>query len=282
MDKMKVKFWGVRGSIATPGMEYAKYGGNTSCVELRCGNRILIFDAGTGMRQLGRSLVQEFSGKSLKLHLFISHTHWDHIQGFPFLEPAYIKDNHIIVYGGHSVSDIKKLLFRQMEREYFPITLFELASKLDFVELRESPFLIDDDIKVHFTYLIHPGLSLGFRVEYNNKVFVYATDNELLDDPDLQDYNIENFGNLIVDADVVVADSQYTAAEYTKKVGWGHSSIEQTVKLCNDFRVKNYFSFHHDPWKQDDEITKMLEIGKKIAKEPLKVFAATEKDSFTL
>ncbi|MCX7679453.1 MAG: MBL fold metallo-hydrolase [Spirochaetes bacterium] len=278
---MRIRFWGVRGSIPTPGREFIKYGGNTPCVEVRCGETILIFDAGTGMRDLGKSLIREFEGKSLQLHIFISHTHWDHIQGFPFFEPAYHKGNVIHLYGGHSVSELEKLILGQMDREYFPVTLFELAATLNFNSLKENPFYVNN-VKVYYTYLFHPGLSLGYRVEYEGKTFVYATDNEILTEPEMEGYNEKNMENLIKNADVLVAECQYTEEEYLKKVGWGHSSIEQVIRVSKMFGVRNLFAFHHDPMRTDGEIKTLIKKAKKGAGKKLNVFAAREGLIFTV
>jgi len=278
---MSATFWGVRGSIPTPGKEFIKYGGNTSCVELRCGDTILVFDAGTGMRGLGRSLMKEFHGKNLELHVLFSHTHWDHIQGFPFLEPAYLKGNVINLYGGHSVSDLEKLILGQMDREYFPVTLMELASEVKFHQLSDNPFSIND-VKIYYTYLFHPGLSLGFRVEYRDRVFVYATDNEILIEPEMEGYNERNMENLIRNADILVAECQYTEAEYLKKIGWGHSSIDQVVRISRMFGVKNLFTFHHDPMRTDREIDRMIKHASRIARKKLRVYAGRESTSFSV
>jgi phosphoribosyl 1,2-cyclic phosphodiesterase len=277
-NDIRIKFWGVRGSIPTPGREFVRYGGNTSCVGLRCGDTIIILDAGTGMRELGRSLVKEFNGDPLDLHILISHTHWDHIQGFPFLDLAYIKGNKISLYGGQSVSSLEKLILGQMDREYFPVTLFELSANVEFVELMDNPFDIND-LKVYFTHLFHPALSLGYRIEYNKKVIVYATDNEILNDPEMAGYNVNNVGYLIRDADVLITDCQYTSDEYKKKIGWGHSSIEEVVKLANSFGVKNLFPFHYDPLHTDEDIDDMIAKAREIARKPLKVHASKEKMS---
>jgi ribonuclease Z len=278
---MKVTFWGVRGSIPTPGKEFIKYGGNTPCVEVRCGDTILIFDAGTGMRGLGRSLMKEFRGNPLDLHILFSHTHWDHIQGFPFLELAYMKGNRINLYGGHSVSDLEKLILGQMDREYFPVTLRELEADINFMALADNPFRIND-IRIYYTYLFHPGLSLGFRVEYRDRVFVYATDNEILIEPEMEGYNERNMENLIHNADILVAECQYTEEEYLKKIGWGHSSIDQVVRISKMFGVKNLFTFHHDPTRTDREIDKMIKHAQRIARKKLTVRAGREQTSFSV
>lgn len=276
-----VKFWGTRGSIPTPGKYFIKYGGNTSCVEVRCGNTILIFDAGSGMRELGASLIHEFGADPNEYHIFISHTHWDHIQGFPFFSMAYLPQNRINFYGGNSVSTLEKLIYGQMEKEYFPVSLYELASKVTFTTLTDSPFDIND-IRIHFTHQIHPSLSLGFRVEYKGKTVVYATDSELSIDPELEAINEKNIGNLIRGADVLIADCQYTKEQYKSKVGWGHSSIDKVIDMCNKFGVKNLFAFHHDPLRTDEELDIMIQDAQQLALPPLRVFGAREQSSVYL
>ncbi len=272
----KIKFWGVRGSIPTPGKNFIRYGGNTPCIEVRCGETLIIIDAGSGIRELGDSLLQEFKGRNADIQILISHTHWDHIQGFPFFKMAYIPGTKINFYGGHSVSALEKLIFGQMEREYFPVSLNDLQSTIGFSALTESPFTIND-VTIHFTHLIHPTLSLGFRIEYRGRVFVYATDSEISNDPEIEKINERNISYLIHDADMLVADCQYNREEYENKVGWGHSAIETTVEACNKFNVKNLFAFHHDPTRTDDQLDGLIEMARKFAGPGLKVYPAKEK-----
>ncbi|HOP62662.1 MAG TPA: MBL fold metallo-hydrolase [Spirochaetota bacterium] len=277
----RVKFWGVRGSIPTPGKKFIRYGGNTPCVEVRCGDTLIIIDAGSGLRELGDSLLQEFNGRKAEIHMLISHTHWDHIQGFPFFKLAYIPGTVINFYGGHSVSTLEKLIFGQMEREYFPVSLNELQSTIGFNALTESPFKIND-VTIYFTHLIHPTLSLGFRIEYRGRVFVYATDSEISLDPEIEKINEKNLSYLMHDADAVVADCQYDMEEYENKAGWGHSAIEKTVEICNKFKVKNLFAFHHDPSRTDDQLDELIIKGKAVANPGLNVYPAKEKQMIFL
>lgn len=278
---IRIKFWGTRGSIPTPGKYFIKYGGNTPCVEIRCGETILIFDAGSGMRELGASLIHEFAGSPKEFHIFISHTHWDHIQGFPFFSMAYLPGNTINFYGGNSVSTLEKLIYGQMDKEYFPVSLYELSSKIKFNTVTDSPFTIGD-ITVHFTHQIHPSLSLGFRIEYKGKTVVYATDSEISNDPEIEAVNDRNIGNLFRDADVLIADCQYTKEQYETKIGWGHSSIDKIVDKCNTFGVKRLFAFHHDPMRTDEELDIMIDNASAQAKPPLKIYGAREKTSVLL
>ncbi len=278
---IKIKFWGTRGSIPTPGRYFIKYGGNTPCVEIRCGDTMLIFDAGSGLRELGASLIHEFAGTPRDYHILISHTHWDHIQGFPFFHMAYLPGNRVKFYGGNSVSTLEKLIFGQMDREYFPVTVGELASEVTFNTLTDSPFMIDD-VKIHFTHLIHPALSLGFRIEYKNKTIVYATDCEISDDPEIERINERNISSLIRNADVLIADCQYTDEEYVNKNGWGHSSINKVVSIAKKYGVKHTFAFHHDPMRTDEQLDIMIDNARKLAGDTVRLYGAKEKTTLYL
>ncbi|MDA3900102.1 MAG: MBL fold metallo-hydrolase [Spirochaetes bacterium] len=271
----KLKFWGVRGSIPVPGNRFARYGGNTSCVELRCGETFLILDAGTGIRPLGLSYLKEFGSNPVHLNILISHSHWDHLQGFPFLSHIYIPGNSVTFYGGHTVNTLEKLVMTQLSEEFHPKQLYELSADINFVELKRNDFQIND-VKILFTHLLHPGLSLGYRISYKGYVFAYVTDNEILADEKMAHHNWENIGSLIYGADVVIHDAQYTDEEYKNKLGWGHSSIENVVKICNKFRVKKLFTFHHDPLHTDRDVGKMVARARKLANKDLKVFGARE------
>lgn len=272
----EVNFWGVRGSIPAPGKEFQRYGGNTPCVEVRADNNIFIFDAGTGIRGLGQKLAGEFSKKQKDINIFISHTHWDHIQGFPFFAPIYMQNFSVNVYGGHSDSDIRSLMYGQMKREYFPVTLDELPAKMDYIDLDDNPPIHIKDVEIYYTYLLHPALSMGFRLSYNKKVFVYATDNELFTNKSMPEFNFKNIGELIRDADVLVAEAQYTEEEYSTKIGWGHSTINGVIKLCRDYNVKNLYIYHHDPYHDDKFVDSIVKDGKLLAGPSLKVFGAKE------
>jgi len=261
---MNIRFWGTRGSIASPGKSTVKYGGNTSCVEVRAGKQILIFDAGTGIRDLGNQLLKEFKSQPVTLHLFISHTHWDHIQGFPFFMPAYYKNFQIIVYGPPARDKSLKDLFKfQMDAEYFPVPLGDLNAQIVMQEVRE-PFRLDN-LQITSFYMNHPAMTLAFKIFDGEKTFIFATDNEpyrytlhaARKDPLAAQYGAEldqKFVDFITGADVVVCDAQYTQEEYRLKIGWGHSPIESVVEFAIKAHVKQLALFHHDPSHDDAAI----------------------------
>ena len=294
---MIVRFWGTRGSIATPGPHTTRYGGNTSCVEVRCGNEILIFDAGTGIRELGLSLMKEFKGGPMTLHLFISHTHWDHIQGFPFFVPAYLPTTTVHVYGSTGQGrPLEKLLRGQMDADYFPVALGDLSSEIQVHEFRGREFRIGDATISAF-YLNHPGMNLGYRVAHDGRTLVYATDHEpysfTLEHIGLRaeagkDYGKkldDEFVRFVASADLYIGEAQYTDEEYPSKIGWGHSSVRSTVEVALKANVKALALFHHDPMHADDTVAAMVADAEKLIAErhsALRCFGATEGETLDI
>lgn len=247
---LRVRFWGVRGSIPTPGPETVGVGGNTSCVEVRAGQHILIFDGGTGLRLLGNALAREMP---CQVHLFFSHVHWDHIQGFPFFTPAFVKGNTIHLYGGSNVcGTVETALAGQMETPSFPVHLRELPATLTFNDLHEGEVVeLEGGVKITNTAGYHPGGVFAYRVEHDGRSVVYATDTEHR--PEGPDPKLVA---LAKDADILIYDTMYTPEEYEgvgtiPKVGWGHSHFVAGVELVKAAGVKRYILFHHDPSQTD-------------------------------
>jgi phosphoribosyl 1,2-cyclic phosphodiesterase len=266
---MKVKFWGTRGSIATPGPATMKYGGNTSCVEVRAGGNILIFDAGTGIRELGVHLLKEFPKQPLTIHLFLSHTHWDHIQGFPFFPSAYQRHHEIYVYGPPGRDKSLEQVFRsQMDSDYFPVSLGDMNPNINIIEMHGAVRL--GKITVDSFYLNHPAMCLGYRVTEGNHSVVYATDNEPYQftlhgdtqkNPELAalpQYMDEKLIAFVEGTDLYIGEGQYTLEEYQTHKGWGHTPAETLVQWGLKANAKRLAMFHHDPFHDDNFIDGMV------------------------
>jgi phosphoribosyl 1,2-cyclic phosphodiesterase len=249
---MLITFWGVRGSIPSPGPSTVGIGGNTSCVEVRAGKAILVFDGGTGLRLLGKKLLKEMP---IVAHMFFSHVHWDHIQGFPFFEPAFVPGNEFHLYGGNNVSrTLEETLVGQMDHPNFPVDLGSMAAKMTFLDLAEGATLaIDDGLggKVHVTSARgnHPQGVFAFRVEHAGKAVVYATDTE-----HYEGRVDQKLADLAKNASVLIYDAQYTPEEYAAKKGWGHSTFEEGAKLARLAGVQKLVLFHHDPMQSDEAV----------------------------
>ncbi|MAX63540.1 MAG: MBL fold metallo-hydrolase [Rhodospirillaceae bacterium] len=251
----KVKFWGVRGSIACPSPRHIGFGGNTSCVEVSAGGEHIIFDAGTGIRSLGQWMLK----KDVKhAHLMLSHTHWDHINGFPFFTPAFLPDRSFEIMAGHVEEDqggIRKVLSGQMAQPFFPVPLEAMRGKLTFSDFKAGDvFDLSENVRVKTMPLNHPNGATGYRIEHRGKAMCYVTDTEHV--PGKPD---ENVLALIEGADLVIYDSTYTEQEFPEKVGWGHSTWEEGIRLCRAANVRMLAIFHHDP-THDDAFMEDLEI----------------------
>ena len=254
-NKMYIRFWGVRGSIATPGKETVRYGGDTSCIEIRCGKEIFILDAGSGIRKLGNKILKD---KPQHINILFSHFHWDHIQGFPFFAPVFNKKYSITLIGERKMNfTLEQLFTAQLMFPYFPLSLAELDAKISFRELSKNDSIVMNNVTIKIARLNHPGGCIGYRIEYGGKSFVYATDTEHYSSID------KSLFELSLNADVLVYDSNYTEDEYSGKIGssksgWGHSTWNQGVKIAKAAKVKKFILFHHDP-SHDDKFMDNLE-----------------------
>jgi phosphoribosyl 1,2-cyclic phosphodiesterase len=245
-----IQFWGVRGSIPAPGSETVRYGGNTSCVEIRVGGKRLIFDGGTGLRVLGKSLLKQMP---VEAYMFFTHSHWDHIQGFPFFAPAFVKGNCFHIYGAIAPNGatMKQRLHDQMLHPNFPVPMQVMQSDLKFYDLLPGDVMELGNITIETGLLNHPNTAMGYRIMYQGRTAVYATDTEHYDDR-----LDENLVHLARDADVLIYDACYTDEEYhdpkAPKKGWGHSTWQEAVKVARAAGVKKLVVFHHDPNHSDD------------------------------
>ncbi len=250
---LKLKLWGVRGSIACATSKHMKYGGNTSCIEVRAGDHCFVLDAGTGIRSFGDELAK--SGECVS-HMLFTHTHWDHINGFPFFAPGYNPDNSFPILAGHLDSKdggIRDVLSTQMNNPVFPIPLDAMQAKLEYQDFKAGDtFDLFDDVKIRTAPLNHPNGATGYRIEHDGKAAVYITDTEHV--PGTHD---ENILGLIDGADVVIYDSTYTEEEFPGKIGWGHSTWNEGMRLCQEANVKQLGIFHHEPSHDDDFMDKL-------------------------
>ncbi len=258
---MRVRFWGVRGSIPAPGPKTARYGGNTPCVEIACGDEILIVDAGTGIRELGLDLISRAAGGAVKGRLFIGHTHWDHIQGFPFFTPLFLPTTKFQVYGMHGTTQsFQEVMAGQMHSTYFPLQLKDLASKPEFIEMNGP--LQAGPVKVTYHFLNHPGITVGYRFEYEGKVVSYISDHEpygtLNAKGQFSDKEDTAIAKFIAGSDLMICEAQYTADEYKTKRGWGHSTFADVLDLAQKANVKRMALFHHDPQHDDAKLDARL------------------------
>jgi len=251
-----VRFWGVRGSIPSPGPSTLRYGGNTSCVEVRSGDELIVIDAGSGIRDLGLTLLREERGGPIALTLLHTHAHWDHIQGFPFFAPAYVPSTRIRIVGGHdSAAELRRVFADQMDgRRFFPLPFDRLGADITFDHLNPTGdlrFRIGD-IPVTACPTNHPGGSLGYRIETPQGAIVFLSDHETAgpDEPRIREF--------IAGAALLIADAQYDAAEIVTRRGWGHGCVDDVLDLAAGIGIGRVILFHHDPSHDDDFLDRLV------------------------
>lgn len=239
-----IRFWGVRGSVPSPGPETAAVGGNTSCVEVTAGEQRIILDGGTGLRRLGNTLL----GEHVDATVLLSHVHWDHIQGIPFFTPLYIPGTNLRFVSGQSTTPLREALHAQMRRPHFPVDMNDLPSHLSFEEVRDRASTRLGDVRVTIAKANHPDAVYAFRLEHEGRAIVYATDTEHYSCVD------QRLVALARDADVLIYDAQYLPSEYPARIGWGHSTWEAGAELARAAGVGKLVLFHHDPTRTDDGV----------------------------
>ncbi len=251
-----------------------RYGGNTSCLEIRCGSQIVILDAGTGLRKLGMALLKEFQAQPLKLTLLLSHTHWDHIQGLPFFAPIYEAKCRLHILGSEGArKSLVAAVTGQMESSYFPVAFSKLPSNITIAEVKKFNLNIGP-MRVRALRANHPGVAVGYRLDTPGGALAFFPDTEPR--PGGDDRNMIDF---IRDVDVLVLDSQYDRAEYAAHTGWGHGCVDDSVALALKAGVKKLFLFHHDPGHDDKKIDTFVAHARKLVEKAggkLKVEAARE------
>lgn len=290
----RLTFWGVRGSIPSPGSGTVRYGGNTSCLELRAGEEIIILDAGTGLRPLGRKLMGEFNGQALNLTLLLTHTHWDHIQGLPFFQPVYLPQCRLRILGYEGArKSLVNVLSGQMESPYFPVLFDQLPGNIQIEELKEMEFHVGP-VLVKAWFANHPGICVGYRIFTDDGSIAFFPDNEPHSsshhsgrprpaDSDttraFADAQEQQTADFLRGADVLVLDSQYDSEEYKSHVGWGHGCVDYAVALALRAEVRKLVLFHHDPDHDDRKLDEMLAFARQLvaqARSTLIVEAAQE------
>src|SRR6266404_7575045 len=288
-----LKLWGVRGSIPVPGPSTVRYGGNTTCVEVRADDEIIALDAGSGIRCLGIALEKEFQSEPIRLSLLITHAHWDHIQGLPFFAPAYDKKNEIRVRGYDGVDmSFAEIMAEPMKAPFFPIAMRELSARVDIKKLTEMEFSCGK-VQVRARFVNHPGICAGYRLFTSAGSIAFLPDHEpylFLHSARANGMSPEQAKKTATDerialveflhgSDILILDAQYTDAEYESHVGWGHGSISSAVFLALDAKVRRLLLFHHDPSHDDTMVDAVLDDARRLIRESgkeLEVDAARE------
>ena len=269
-SKFFVTFWGTRGSVATPGRLTEKYGGNTPCVSIQHENTHIIIDAGTGIRGVGHYYEEEFreKGTTFPLHLLLSHTHWDHIQGLPFFDVAYMEDANITIYGSPNKERLLGSIIKdQMDLNYFPVSFSEIAAKVEIQEIAGDMVQIGSINITWQEQIFHPGGSVRYGLQVGNRRIVYATDIELdrIARPGFEEADSEKhlreYMEFIEGENLLIADGQYAEEEYERKKGWGHTSIPIIVDIASRARVKQLAIFHHDPKHSDKDLDDLWKVS---------------------
>ena len=273
------RFWGVRGSTPCPGPDTIIYGGNTSCIEIRADDSLFIIDLGTGARLLGDELVADAKKKNekIKAEIFITHTHWDHIMGFPMFTPLYSKETELRITGPYisEKESLKDVFETQLSHNFWPVRLDELSAVIEYNQIKETTLNYPGGLTITSKILNHPIICLGYRFDYKGKSIAIVYDHEPYNDSNDNEKVIQ----FIKSADLLIHDSHYTAEEYPAHIGWGHSSLDNALQNAIAAKVKTLIFFHHEPSHTDK---KLKQLEKKYAKKEVKCVMAKEGLSLSL
>jgi phosphoribosyl 1,2-cyclic phosphodiesterase len=277
----RLKFWGTRGSISVPGPGTLRYGGNSTCVEVRADGEIIALDAGSGIRSLGIALEKEFQSQPIRLSLLITHAHWDHIQGLPFFAPAYEKKNEIRVRGYDGIdASFNQIMAEPMKAPFFPIAMRELSARIDIKKLAEMEFSCGK-VQVRARFVNHPGICAGYRLFTSAGSIAFLPDHEpyrFLHSARANDMSPEQAKKTATEeraalveflrrSNILILDAQYTDTEYESHVGWGHGSVSSAVSLALDAEVRRLLLFHHDPSHDDAMVDAMVNDARRLIRE---------------
>ncbi|MCT4621224.1 MAG: MBL fold metallo-hydrolase [Marinisporobacter sp.] len=257
-SEFSILFWGVRGSTPSISKDTIEFGGNTPCIQINAGKHLLIIDAGTGLCQLGKKLMEQ--KENISAHIFISHTHWDHVQGIPFFLPFYEKENQFKIYGEIKNNiPFSQVIKSLMKPPYFPVTWDTIKADCSFYEISQGDVIfLDNDLVVKTLRLNHPDDALGFRIEFQGKSCCYISD---IEHKEIADPQILQF---IENTDVLIYDASFTEEEYIHKKGWGHSTWEKGIELTQQASAKKLILFHHDTYRYDEELASIETQAQKI------------------
>jgi phosphoribosyl 1,2-cyclic phosphodiesterase len=268
---MKFRFWGVRGSIASTGPQTMRYGGNTTCIEVRTDdNTLIVLDGGTGIFQLAQTLLREMP---VQANIFLTHTHWDHIQGLPFFTPLFVSGNKVRIHGAYDVvtgSGIDQVMRVQLQYSYFPVREAEMKATIEYETLTIGTPVKVGDATVTGILLNHPVVNLGYRIDCNGKSLFFTGDHEPYsniyapEDAEYAGYQAiidekqQSIEQSLRGVDVLIADSAYSKAEYPKRQGWGHGTFDSSIALGRKIGAKRVFCTHHEPTRSDDDLEALL------------------------
>lgn len=282
---MRIKFWGTRGTRPTPGRRTLRYGGNTTCIEVRDKDEnLIIIDSGSGIAELGASLGQDYA---LQAHLLITHTHLDHIQGFPFFPPAFVPNTHLTIVGpAGSAKSLQAAFADQMDPAYFPVRLDHMPADMEFIERNPGETFEVGGLRITPHLLMHPIPTFGYRIDEGNTSFAFATDNEISLFAQEQNGSLADLVRWCEGTDLLVHDAQYSREEYKTHAGFGHSTFDEALSLAAKAQAKQLAFFHHDPQHSDTDVDALIEeaIGnhQQAAGAPVRAFPAAEEQELKL